>query len=220
MFDEFEQENVEFVTQEGETTDLVAPHNAMTNLAFVNPADLPDLDKAEIGMSIEPKYFEFKNAGDSLRGVYIGNTTITSKTNKNIIPTVVLQNKDGFFLNSGASLVDQLGKLPTGTAVQVTFTGTEKTSNGYNVKKFDVRILNTGKNVPVHAPATTQAPAPVKKEITRQDLISHYSALWERGKRAKVEGIENYAINPKMTDNEILDLGKELKVKVEAAEKF
>ena len=54
----------------------------------------------------------------------------------------------------------------------------------------------------------------------KQTLIDRYSKLWERGKKAGIDGIEDYVINPNMEADEIVQLGKELKAKVEAAEQF
>lgn len=51
-------------------------------------------------------------------------------------------------------------------------------------------------------------------------LIEHYQKLWERGKKANIDGIENYVIVPTMSADEIKALGVELKGKVEAAEAF
>ena len=59
-----------------------------------------------------------------------------------------------------------------------------------------------------------------KPAANHQELIDRYSRLYQRGVRANVEDIANYVIDPKMTDEEILALGKELKVKVQAAEQF
>ena len=51
-------------------------------------------------------------------------------------------------------------------------------------------------------------------------LIAHYTKLYERAKKVKVDGLENYVIAPNMTEDEITALGKELKLLVEAAELF
>jgi hypothetical protein len=51
-------------------------------------------------------------------------------------------------------------------------------------------------------------------------LIRHFSALYEKALKLRVEGVENYKIAPNMTEQEIVDLGKELKTKVEAMEAF
>lgn len=59
-----------------------------------------------------------------------------------------------------------------------------------------------------------------KPVADRQTLLDRYSKLYQRGINAKMEGIENYAIRADMPDNEIIELGRELKAKVEAAEQF
>ena len=59
-----------------------------------------------------------------------------------------------------------------------------------------------------------------KPKMDKAALMERYAKLWERGKRANVQDIENYVINPSMTEAEITELGKELKGKVEAAEAF
>ena len=59
-----------------------------------------------------------------------------------------------------------------------------------------------------------------KAAVDKKVLMEHYQKLWEKGKKLNLDGIENYVISPSMTEQEITDLGKELKAKVEAAEAF
>jgi hypothetical protein len=59
-----------------------------------------------------------------------------------------------------------------------------------------------------------------KPIANKQKLIERYEALYERGAKVKMDGIENYKISPDMPSEEIVALGKELKGKVEAAEQF
>lgn len=59
-----------------------------------------------------------------------------------------------------------------------------------------------------------------KPAADKATVMDRYQKLWERGKKAGVEGIEDYVINPNMDAQEIIALGKELKAKVEAAEQF
>lgn len=59
-----------------------------------------------------------------------------------------------------------------------------------------------------------------KPAADKSQIIARYQKLWERGKKANMEGIENYVITPDMPTDEIIQLGKELKEKVEAAESF
>ena len=54
----------------------------------------------------------------------------------------------------------------------------------------------------------------------KSKLIERYQTIYERGVKAKMEGIENYVITPAMDADEIIQLGKELKAKVVAAEQF
>ena len=51
-------------------------------------------------------------------------------------------------------------------------------------------------------------------------LLKRYQVLYEKAVRVKVDGVENYVISPDMSEQEILDLGKELKNKVEAVSPF
>jgi hypothetical protein len=51
-------------------------------------------------------------------------------------------------------------------------------------------------------------------------LLKHYSALFEKARNMKLDGIEAYAVPANITEAELVALGKELKTKVEAAEMF
>lgn len=59
-----------------------------------------------------------------------------------------------------------------------------------------------------------------KPKVDKAALIERYQKLWERGKQINLEGIENYVISPDMDEQEIKDLGVELRRKVESAEVF
>ena len=59
-----------------------------------------------------------------------------------------------------------------------------------------------------------------KPTADKSQLLDRYQKLWERGKKANIEDIENYVISPDMPTDEIIGLGRELKDKVEAAESF
>ena len=137
----------EIVSTTGETTELTTPENFGQGMTFVNPAEMPDLDKAEVGFNIKPEYHEFVNVGDTLRAVYNGIGKIKTKDRQNEgqykdIPAVILQNKDGVKLNAGASLVSQFENIPTGVSVQITYKGKEKTKNNNEIKAYEVRLLN------------------------------------------------------------------------------
>ena len=165
MNSQIEPEYIE--TDSHESTELIKPADFNQSLAFLNPAEMPDLDNVEVGMSIEPKYLEFKTLGQSVRAVFNGITSISTRDRATQvlkpIPAVVLQTKEGIFLNAGASLVQQMGKLQPGTAIQITYSGTEKTGSGNNVNKFDVRLLGVPRvNLP--APQIAQSATPVDKK--------------------------------------------------------
>jgi hypothetical protein len=153
-------ENTEMiVSSTGEETELSAPADFGNGLAFLNPEEMPDLESADVGINIQPEYVEFINVGDKIRAVYNGITHITTKDKQNPgeykkIEAVVMQTKDGVKLNAGASLVNQFRNLRPGTAVQVTYSGKEKTKSGNEVKTYDVRLLNVPRvNVPESHPA-------------------------------------------------------------------
>ena len=54
----------------------------------------------------------------------------------------------------------------------------------------------------------------------RQTILDRYSKLFEKAQDLGIEGIDNYKIPANMPEQEIVDLGKELKAKVQAAELF
>lgn len=157
---ENEDTNPEYlVDTDGETSALLAP--AKNELSYLSPADMPNLDEAEAGFSLEATYKKFVTVNETFRAVFNGFTTIRKNENGQIVPmtAAVLQNKDGLFLNSTSNILDQLQRVPAGTAVQITYLGDQKTASGYNVKKFEIRVLNvTRANVPQVSPA---APEPV-----------------------------------------------------------
>ena len=166
----------EIVNQNGEPTELAKPDDFGKSVAFLNPAEMPDLETAEVGFNIQPEYHEFVNAGDTLRAVFNGISHIMTKDQAHPgqykqIPAVVLQNKDGVKLNAGASLVGQFERLIPGTAVQITYKGTEKTKSGNNVKTYEIRLLNVPRaNVPVMASIPAQASNKVQyKNLDRKD---------------------------------------------------
>ena len=59
-----------------------------------------------------------------------------------------------------------------------------------------------------------------KPKVNRQALFERFQKRYEEARELKVEGIENYVINPNMTDDEIISLGKELAGLIEAAKQF
>jgi hypothetical protein len=59
-----------------------------------------------------------------------------------------------------------------------------------------------------------------KPTVNKQDVLDGYAKIFSRAREVGVENVENYAITPNMDASEILQLGKELKGKINAAELF
>ena len=178
----------QIITADGNPTELVERDNG-EHLAFVNPADMPDLDNASTGMMLEKKYYEFKDAGQTIRAVYNGMQTITSKKNdeEKQVPAIVFQNKEGVFLNSGASLVDQFHSIPPGTPVEIKFTGKEKTKSGNYVNKFEVRLLNINvKTTAFDVPRPKQ-----NSEFKNTELATEFWTLAAEMKFTRQEGLDH-----------------------------
>jgi hypothetical protein len=135
----------------GAATEMTIAPKKFEGLQFFAPDEIPDLtdEGVTVGTSLSPQYYEgFVNAGDVVRAIYNGLTV--TKSRKNVRPgdpakeieTVVFQNKDGVFLHSGANLVSQLRGYPQGKPIQITYLGKERTGNGNEINKFEVRVLN------------------------------------------------------------------------------
>lgn len=194
----------EFIeTDSGEATELAKPADFGKTLSFLNPSEMPDLENADVGMSIEPKYLEFKSVGQAVRAIFNGVTSINTRDRVTQelkpIPAVVLQTKDGILLNAGASLVQQMQKLQPGTAVQITFSGTEKTGSGNNVNKFDVRLLDVPRvNMPTvsnqpQLTHTNPAPAEKKPQFKNTFLSTQYWTKATELRFTQQEGLDHLA---------------------------
>lgn len=85
---------------------------------------------------------------------------------------------------------------------------------GERVQLHSVTVEAFGKR----APAIRVMEA--RPTVDKSAIIARYQKLYERGVKAGIEGIQNYVISPDMESQEIIEIGKELKVKVEAAEAF
>jgi hypothetical protein len=179
------------LNQDGEQTDLAVPDNFGNGLSFLNPADMPDLDKAEVGFNIQPESMEFKEVGQSLRAVFNGFTYLKTKDQANKGQYIekqaaVLQTKTGVKINMGANLLKQLALVPVGTAVQVTYKGEEKTNSGNKVKVYDVNLLNVPRANVAPAPRpTTPHVEPTTPPVVNDDRIwtvAQKAVLIENGK--------------------------------------
>jgi hypothetical protein len=161
-------------------------------MAFVMPGDFPDLDNAEVGMSIEKRYFEFDLKGKKIRAVFNGMDFITSAKNgeRKQIPAICFQTKEGVFLNSGASLVEQFKSIPPGTPVQIEYLGDAKTASNNNVKKFDVRLLNVAVKVSVvKVEPKAEIKSEPKEEFLHQEMATEYWTLAKTMRFTQEEGL-------------------------------
>lgn len=169
-------DNQYLVDTDGETSALLVPPKS--EMAYIAPAELPDLEQAEVGFSLEAKYLKFTTPGQTVRAVFNGFTTIHKNDGGEIKPmtAVVLQNKDGLYLNATSNILDQLSRVPAGTAVQIVYTGDEKTANGYSVKKFDIRVLNV-KTTPVVVGASQTPQQEHKPKYLNANRATEYWTL-------------------------------------------
>jgi hypothetical protein len=75
----------------------------------------------------------------------------------------------------------------------------------------------------VEAFGESQAAIRVKEEKPPADmatLLKHYEALYEKALKLKIDHIKDYVVPANITENELVEIGKELRAKVEAAEAF
>jgi hypothetical protein len=142
-------------TADGKETELLAPKDAQ-GVSFLNPADFPDLDDADTGISLETKYYEFNQPNTVVRAVFNGIGKMNKRNtdgSMSELPAAYFQTKEGVYLNGGDNLVNQLTHVRAGTPIQITYLGKVKTNNGNNVNKFDIRVLNIRTGNPFNDPA-------------------------------------------------------------------
>jgi hypothetical protein len=178
--------NDEVLNQHGEETGIIAPENFNTGMAFLNPAEMPDLDSAEVGFNIQPESIEFEKEGESLRAIFNGFTTfkVKDKQNKGSYidkQTAVLQTKNGIKINMGANLLKQLALIPVGTAIQITYKGKTRTNGGNDVKVYEVVTLKVPQvNVP-KIEHNTSAARPAASNAPRIWSFAQKQVLIEEG---------------------------------------
>ena len=167
----------QIVTTDGKPTDLIAP-NDNSMLAFVNPVDMPNLENAEVGMSIEQKYYEFSEKGQKVRAIYNG------------LKHIITKKGEDERLNAGASLVEQLSNIPPGTPIEITYLGKEKTNSGFNVNKFDVRLLNV--KVPFRTVQVKKDVEAPKSSRQKDEITAYWEAIKARG-LTQQDGLDHLA---------------------------
>lgn len=172
------------LNQDGEETALVKPENFGNGMAFLNPAEMPDLEAAEIGFNIQPESYEFKTEGETLRAIFNGFTTFNVKDQNNegqyiAKKTAVLQTRHGIKINMGANIIRQLELVPVGSAIQITYKGEQKTNGGRKVKVYDVHMLNVPRaNIPAPVVVETKPdPKPEAPTYTNTQRATEYWSL-------------------------------------------
>ncbi len=104
------------------------------------------LDDAKVGYYTNVEYFEFKNVGEKVRGVFLGFMELEKNTpaGKITLDGVKWLGKDRQVrVNAGASLFAEFVKeniLPN-TMVEIEYKGTEKTKAGQDVNVFKIALL-------------------------------------------------------------------------------
>ncbi len=120
-------------------TDLTTPE-----IKVEQDFDFDALEEAEVGASYKPVYWSPESAGETSRGYFIGFTTIQKREPEGLqeIKVAAWANKQGIFINGGKSFVGEFDNVTQGSAIIITYKGTEKTNAGHKVKKYDVNKLN------------------------------------------------------------------------------
>lgn len=95
-------------------------------------------------ISISSKYYEFTKPGESVRGVFLGTTTIKKKQDEEIIDIECIQwlGEDGnLYINGGVALVSTFLQFmpPKGCPIEITYE-----SRRDRTKLYDVRFLTAG----------------------------------------------------------------------------
>lgn len=157
-----EENNNALATRDNAAAPRIAP------LQIIDPARMPNLDAMEEGVSLQVEYMQFNNAGETVRGIFVGFTTMISSHSGDVLQVANFQTSEGVFCNSGANLILQLKNVSPGTPIQITYMGTIKTNNGQNCKKFEVKLLTpSGGKSPVGALPVRAAPRPAVATVQK-----------------------------------------------------
>lgn len=104
------------------------------------------LKKAEASnLNIATQYYDFE-LNKPIRAIFLGlavHKAVSQQTQEEVVleSVVFIDETRTMYVNSAVKLVSALAQLETGTPVQITWTGTKKTSNGGQMRLFDVRVL-------------------------------------------------------------------------------
>ena len=108
------------------------PNTNNNNKAF-------DDDEFETVEDVFPEPWKDMDEGDYIVGRYLGKAEINGSNNK---PFTIykLKNADDELISvSGASLEARMALIPVGTKLRITYSGTEKTKHGSDMKMFEVQ---------------------------------------------------------------------------------
>ncbi len=145
------------------SNDVAVPGPDEFGMVAVPPGDFPDLSKADVGISVDPKYYEFKD-GESVRAVFCGFMMIKNNT----VKAAVLQRETDFILNGGVSLVSQMELLPRGTPVQIIYMGKRAVKDGAEGARANIFQVNILKNIPgakVYLPVSVPPPPAIPATV-------------------------------------------------------
>ena len=132
-------------TEEMYDDGLAAPPVVYTGNAFAMlTAQLDALENARPVVKLNSTYFQFTQAGQSLRGIFQGFSTITKNAPegvKEIRVVQILTREHGMTLHGGVSIFQHFENMAVGTPIELCYDGTQKTKSGHNVKTFSVSLL-------------------------------------------------------------------------------
>lgn len=133
---------VKSVTADGEyTSDLLQIPTTIETQQYQSFLQLAQqLPNMTPTISISSKYFEFTKPGETIRGIYLGNTWIQCKNNDGELrplEAVSWLDQDGtMWINSGATLISAFRQFspPKGCPVEIVFEGKKDRTKLYNVR--------------------------------------------------------------------------------------
>lgn len=96
----------------------------------------------ERSLRVSAHFEPFSEPGTTVKGTYQGCRMIPFNTDTGVLPQYGIMTSEGFTVFNGTySLNEVLPGLPVGIKIQVTYKGTQKARNGFNVKDFEVRVV-------------------------------------------------------------------------------
>ncbi|RMF52847.1 MAG: hypothetical protein D6750_01685 [Bacteroidetes bacterium] len=120
----------------GSETCLVVDSAVPVSSHQLELADL--IDSLEPVIELIPQYREFSVPGEKSRGLYLGTTVITKKTEDGAVFLTAVQwlEKPHLWLNAGVTLVRALESIEPNSAIEIEFLGLKG-----RVKLYQVRLL-------------------------------------------------------------------------------